>query len=81
MLVRPVLGRSLGIENGNSFQYVSLENSMDRGAWPGTVHGVAKNCTQLKRLSTHTRIVKKQLVHRTISVSTGFSPVHSNFWF
>ena len=62
MLVRSVLGRSLGIENGSSLQYVSLENSMDRGAWPGTVHGVAKNCTQLKQLSTHTRIRKKQLV-------------------
>ena len=24
-----------------------LENSMDRGAWPATVHGVAKSRTQL----------------------------------
>ena len=27
---------------------------MDRGAWQATVHGTAKNRTQLKRLSTHT---------------------------
>ena len=26
---------------------------MDRGAWQATVHGVAKSCTQLKRLSPH----------------------------
>ena len=27
---------------------------MDRGAWWTTVHGIAKNQTQLKRLSMHT---------------------------
>ena len=26
--------------NGNRFQYPCLENSMDRGAWPATVHRV-----------------------------------------
>ena len=33
--------------NGNPLQYSCLENSMDRGAWQATVHGVAKNRTQL----------------------------------
>jgi len=28
-------------------QYSCLENSMDRGVWPATVYGVAKNWTQL----------------------------------
>ena len=28
---------------------------MDRGAWQGTVHGVAKSRTHLKRLSMHAR--------------------------
>ena len=28
-------------------QYSCLENSMDRGAWRATVHGVAKSWTQL----------------------------------
>ena len=28
--------------NGNPLQYYCLENSMDRGAWWATVHGVAK---------------------------------------
>ena len=37
----------LGNWNGNPFQYSCLENSMDRGAWQATVHGVTKSQTQL----------------------------------
>ena len=36
-------GRSPVGVNGNPFQYSYLENSMDRGAWRATVHGVAKS--------------------------------------
>ena len=36
-----------GEGNGNPLQYSCLENSMDRGAWLATVHGVPKNQTQL----------------------------------
>ena len=32
-------GRSPGEGNSNPFQYFCLENSMDSGAWPATVHG------------------------------------------
>ena len=46
-------GRSPGEGNGNPLQYSCLENSVDRGAWQATVHGVAKSQTRLKRLSTH----------------------------
>ena len=35
-------GRSPGEGNGNPLQYSCLENSMDRGAWQATVHGVAE---------------------------------------
>ena len=35
------LGRSHGEGHANSLQYSCLENSMDRGAWQATVHGVA----------------------------------------
>ena len=38
--------------NGNPLKYSCLENSMDRGAWQGTVHGVAKSRTRLKQLSS-----------------------------
>ena len=33
--------------NGNPLQYSCLENSMDRGAWWATIHGVAKSRTRL----------------------------------
>ena len=39
----PGSGRSPEEGNGNPLQYSCLENSMDRGAWRVTVHGVAKN--------------------------------------
>ena len=35
-------GRSPGEGNGNSHQYSCLENSMDRGAWQATVHGLQR---------------------------------------
>ena len=38
----PGLGRSSGEGNGNPLQYSCLENSMDKGAWRATVHGVAR---------------------------------------
>ena len=43
----PELGRSPGEGNGNPFQYCCLENPMEGGAWPATVHGVAKSQTRL----------------------------------
>ena len=43
----PGLGRSPGEGNGYPLQYSFLENSMDRGAWRATVHGVTKSQTQL----------------------------------
>jgi len=36
------LGRSPGERNGYRLQYPCLENSLDRGAWWATVHGVTK---------------------------------------
>ena len=39
----------LGEGNGNPLQYSCLENSMVRGAWSATVHGVEKSWTRLER--------------------------------
>ena len=47
----PGLGRYLGGGNGNSLQYSSLENPMDRGTWRTMVHRVTNSWTQLKGLS------------------------------
>ena len=43
----PESGRGPGVGNGNQFQYSCLKNSMNRGAWRATVHGVTKSQTQL----------------------------------
>ena len=43
----PGWGRVSGEGNGNPLQYSGLENSMDRGAWKATVHGVTKSRTRL----------------------------------
>ena len=48
----PGLGRFPGEGNGNPLQYSCLENSMDRGAWRPTVHGVTKSWTQLSTVPT-----------------------------
>ena len=39
--------KCLGGGNESPLQYSCLENSMDRGAWLATVHGVSKSRTQL----------------------------------
>ena len=46
-----VFSRSIAEANDDPLQYSDLENSMGRGAWQATVHGVTKSWTQL---STHT---------------------------
>ena len=47
----PGLGRSPGVGNGYPLQYSGLDNSMDRGAWQATVHGVAKCRTWLREFN------------------------------
>ena len=44
----PGLGRSSGEGNGYPLQSSRMENSMDRGVWWATVHGVAKSQTWLR---------------------------------
>ena len=45
--------RSSGERNGNLLQHSRLENSMVRGAWEVTVHGVSKSQTQLSNFHFH----------------------------
>ena len=46
---------------GNPRQYSCLENSIDRGAWWATVHGITKSQT---RLSTHTDTDNENMAKR-----------------
>ena len=46
----PESGKSPAVGNGNPLQYSCLENSLDRGAWWATVHGLEQSWT---RLSAH----------------------------
>ena len=43
----PGFGRCPGEGSGNPLNYSCLENSMDRGAWRATVHGVTVSQTRL----------------------------------
>ena len=47
----PGSGRVPGKGNGYPLQYSYLKNSMDRGTWQATVHGVAKELHMPERLS------------------------------
>ena len=47
----PGLGKFPGVGNGNPLQYRCLKNSMDRGAWKATVHGVSKESDTTERWS------------------------------
>ena len=53
--------------DGYLLQYSCLENSMDRGAWQATVHGVAKSQTQ----STE---------QPTLSLSHVYINLHAHTW-
>ena len=43
----PELGKSPGERNGYPLQYSCLDNSMDRGAWRATLHGISKSPKRL----------------------------------
>jgi len=52
-----MLGRSPGEGDGNPLQYSYLKNPMDGGAWPATVHGVAKSQTWLSDFTVCTTYI------------------------
>ena len=58
--------------NGNPLQYSGLENSMDKGAWWATVHGVAKSQTRLRDFAFtfhFTALEKAMATHSSVLAS------------
>ena len=64
-------GRSPGEGKGCPLQYSRLENSMDRGVWRATVHGVTKSWTQLSDYHSLQSQVKKQQLELDMDQQTG----------
>ena len=52
----PGSGRSPAGGTGNPLQYSCLENSIDRGAWWATIHGVTKSWIRLSREQNITQV-------------------------
>ena len=67
----PGSGRSPGGGHGNPLQYSCLENSLDRGAWRATVHGVAQSWKCLKRLSSSSSSSSKLFQEGFLGGATG----------
>ena len=53
----PGSGRSPGGGHGNPLQYSLLENSVDRGAWQGTVYRVAESDRTEATQHRHTQVL------------------------
>ena len=61
-------GRSPGKANGKPLQYSCLRNSMDRGAWWATVHGVKRAGHNLVTKTTHVYLCLPPSIHPSISL-------------
>ena len=59
---------SLGEGNGNSLQYSGLENSMSRGTWQATVHGVAE--LDMIEVTDHAHTLGLSCIMRDLCCST-----------
>ena len=70
----PGSGRSPGGGNGYTFQYSCLENSIDRGIWWVTVHGVPQSQKWLS-VRTHTHTPISWLIHFQMQDPVSKTPV------
>ena len=70
-----------GEGNGYPLQYSCLENSMDRGAWHTTVHGVTKSRTRLSNFRFHFRkqvpLLKREIAfYHDVSIKARRYDIH-----
>ena len=68
----PGSGRFPGGRNGNPLQYSCQENSMDRGAWQATVHGVTESDTT-EHTHTHTHTHTPEYLESIIIIHIALS--------
>ena len=70
--LNPGSRRSPGEDNVYPLQYSCLQNSMERGAWQATVHGVTESRTQLRDEHCLSYCYLKQILidgpHSTIAI-------------
>ena len=71
----PEWGRFPGVENGFPLQYYYLENSMDRGVWWATVHGLQSQ-TRLSDKHPPTYIHTHTHTHTHTHAHTHTPPFH-----
>ena len=63
----PGSGRSPGEDNGNPLQYYCLENSMDKGDWQATVHGLQRVAHDWEtNTHTQTHMWNSSAIYRSI---------------
>ena len=74
------LGWSPGEGNGNWLQYSCLENSMDRGAWWATVHGVVKELNTAEQLRMHAQASGSILMIRNPKLLAELYPPQIIHW-
>ena len=67
----PGLGRSSGEGKGYPLLYSVLENSMDRGAWKATVHGISKSQMQLNDFHFHFHVMTGECFSSSYSAWSG----------
>ena len=70
----PGSGRCPGERNGNPLQYSCLENSVDRGAWPATVHRIAES--QIRPSTKHNKCIEIQVIKKKKKPSSGIQQMN-----
>ena len=73
----PGSGRSPGEGNGNPLQYSCRENSMDRGVWWATVHGIAKSRTRLSNFTLTFNVLNQSAFVQLIGRQSAPGPVNN----